>query len=49
MGAKVFFSLERIPSRYGRGEKAKMKRREPRIATRMLAIQKILGCLQRIV
>ena len=32
MGAKVFFSLERIPSRYGTGYKAKMKRRETRTA-----------------
>ena len=32
MGAKVFFSLERIPARYGTGYKAKMKRRETRTA-----------------
>ena len=32
MGAKVFFSLERIPARYGAGYKAKMKRRETRTA-----------------
>jgi hypothetical protein len=28
----VFFSLERIPARYGAGYKAKMKRRETRTA-----------------
>ena len=32
MGAKVFFSLERVPSHYGTGYKAKMKRRETRTA-----------------
>ena len=32
MGTKVFFNLERIPSRYGTGYKAKMKRRETRTA-----------------
>ena len=32
MGAKVFFRLESIPSRYGTGYKAKMKRRETRTA-----------------
>ena len=39
MGAKVFFSLEQIPSRYGTGYKAKMKRHETRDA--------ILQCLLR--
>ena len=33
MGAKVFFSLESIPPRYGKGYKAKMKRPETRTVT----------------
>ena len=46
MGSKVFFGLEQIPSRYGTGYKAKMKRREMRRAQKLIEQNAFWAVLQ---